>query len=209
MESDYDKKLRMEALNNVVNRRKQQRQDDYIKAKSSPDKSMNLAKGTLDKDVLTVKSSAPADVTPEVTKVRGTQKINTMGEAQDLISGKDFTSKINDIKLKGDLKATMEDAIKRGDHTMMNKLKQVATKFSKNAGKGLKSIPILGSAIGLASAIGSDDASAAIPILDSAESLGPQKGSLDYRLENGMLTEEDKEELKRQTLLNMKNMSGR
>src|ERR1043165_329374 len=42
--------------------------------------------------------------------------------------------------------------------------------------KALGAVPVLG---GLASAAMSQDASAAIPVLDSAEPLGPAKGSLD------------------------------
>lgn len=198
MESDYDKKLKMQALANVVNKRKQQRQDDYLKAKAAPDKSMNLAKGQLDQDVFRVKGpEGPANLTPERTVVGKTEKINTFGDRQPVISGADF-------EMKANLRETLKDALQKGDKTMIDKVQRAMSKF----GKGMKSIPILGSAIGLASAIGSEDASAAIPILDSAESLGPNKGTLDYRLEQGMLTDEDKEQLKRESLMRMKNSVG-
>lgn len=58
--------------------------------------------------------------------------------------------------------------------------------------KLLGAIPVIG---GIAQAIASQDASAAIPGLD-AESLGPAKGTLDYKIENALpLTPEEKQEL--------------
>lgn len=78
-------------------------------------------------------------------------------------------------------------------------IKKIADKrAAKAAGKKLLgAVPVLG---GLVSAAMTQDASAAVPILDSAESLGPAPGSLDDRIERGTLTEEDKQLLRKQAL---------
>jgi hypothetical protein len=47
-----------------------------------------------------------------------------------------------------------------------------------------KALPFVGPALGAASALSSGDLSAAIPILNEAESLGPEKGSAEYTIEN-------------------------
>jgi len=47
-----------------------------------------------------------------------------------------------------------------------------------------KALPYIGPALAGAAAISSEDASAAIPILNEAEALGPTKGSADYEIEN-------------------------
>lgn len=49
---------------------------------------------------------------------------------------------------------------------------------------GFKSIPFVGPALGAATALSSGDVSAAIPVLNEADSLGPEKGSEDYEIEN-------------------------
>ena len=56
---------------------------------------------------------------------------------------------------------------------------------------------------GLAGAVSSQDASAAIPLLDTAESLGPAPGSLEARLESGDITLEERKLLRQQALSNM------
>lgn len=83
-------------------------------------------------------------------------------------------------------------AVKKKSAKLLDKLgkmkvaQKVAKKAAKTVGKkGLKSIPVLGPLVGLASALESGDASAAIPILNEAENLGPQAGSLEYKLESG------------------------
>jgi hypothetical protein len=65
--------------------------------------------------------------------------------------------------------------------------------------KVLGAVPVLG---GLASAAMSGDASAAVPGLDQ-ESLGPAPGSLDSRIENGTLTDEDKNQMRLEALQRM------
>lgn len=61
-------------------------------------------------------------------------------------------------------------------------------------GRALKAVPFLG---GIASAISSGDASAAVPILGEADELGPGKDTLEGRLERGeMLSAEEMQQLK-------------
>ena len=62
-----------------------------------------------------------------------------------------------------------------------------------------KKLPMVGSVVGgIGAMLGSEDASAAVPILNEAENLGPEQGSFDDRLEKGLLTEEEKQLLKKQ-----------
>lgn len=75
---------------------------------------------------------------------------------------------------------------------------RAAKAFAKTAGKKvLGAVPIVG---GIAQAVMSQDASAAVPFLGDSESLGPAPDSLDARIENGTLTDEDKAELRKQAL---------
>ena len=139
--SEFEKKK------TLFQKRAEGRQDDYIKQKAAPDMSQNLAKGSLDEDVLKVKSTPPP---------------KGLSDKIPVLSGEEF-------KMKGDLHATMKDAIKRGDKSTISKLQDIARKLGKGASKGLKSVPILGSLAALATA---EDASAAIPLLDTADSVG-------------------------------------
>lgn len=95
-------------------------------------------------------------------------------------------------------KAAVEEA---GNKLNYNELRKEFAQKAKLAAKGgkrlLGAVPILG---GLASAAMSGDASAAVPLLGEADNLGPEKGSLDYRIETGTLTEEDKQNLRMQAL---------
>jgi hypothetical protein len=65
----------------------------------------------------------------------------------------------------------------------------------------LRSVPLIGPAIGLGAAALSQDASAAIPILSEADNLGPEVGSEDFEIENPQASPEARravlEQLKR------------
>ena len=163
MKTTDEKKAMLQALANI--REKSLEGNRFSSSQMNKfdlERGRNTAKGQLDNDVLKVKST-PQTALPENQAIKGTAtKINTVGEKQSLISGADF-------KRKQQLSATMKDAIKRGDKGMISKLQQIAGKLGKGASKGLKSIPIIGS---LAALAGSEDASAAVPGLDSAESVG-------------------------------------
>jgi hypothetical protein len=119
----------------------------------------------------------------DVMKVKGGRTLSDVTEPITKVTG--ATDKIDNRQIK---------KISSGAD-WMNSIKSKL----KGGAKGLKSIPILGSAIGLASAIGSGDVSAAIPGLDAAESLGPERGGVDYKIENNIpLTPEDEEQLRLQ-----------
>lgn len=123
----------------------------------------NLAKGQLDKDTFRVKGDpSMADVSDKPVRVNtGTEKIDTKG-VKPIKSGKEF-------ELHNNLRATMKDAIKRGDTETIGKLQQIAKKVGRGITKGAKVIPGIGA---LAALVGAEDASASVPILDSAESAG-------------------------------------
>ena len=60
-----------------------------------------------------------------------------------------------------------------------------------------KALPGIGTLVGLGSALSSGDASAAIPILDEAEDLGPDKNSLEGQFERGEINAQRFGELKK------------
>lgn len=90
---------------------------------------------------------------------------------------------------------TIPDATEKIDTKGIQKIssgsdftKKIAAKRAALAAKrGLRAIPIIG---GLAAGLMSDDASAAIPILDMAESTGPLPGSPDAIIEDPSATNE-------------------
>lgn len=168
MKTTDEKKAFLQGLENLTKKRSDERQKSYLDQKSSQDKSTNLAKGSLDKDTLSVKSSANPDITPEKIRVGKMDKIDTMGEKVPLITGDDFVKKQQMLE-KQRLMQKFKKAAEAGDQKMMDALKDKARVFSKAASKGLKSIPVLGSLAALATA---EDASAAIPLLDTADSVG-------------------------------------
>jgi|TARA_R110000851_G_scaffold293070_2_gene447628 hypothetical protein len=168
MKTTDEKKAFLKGLEDLTKKRSNERQKSYLDQKVAPDKSVNLAKGSLDKDVMTAKSSASADVTPERVNVEKMDKIDTVGQKQPLISGDDFVKKQQMLE-KQRLMTKFKKAAESGDHQMMELLKDKARKFAKVASKGLKTVPVLGSLAALATA---EDAAAAVPILDSAESVG-------------------------------------
>ena len=169
MKTTDEKKAFLEAVKNLRDQRVDNRQADYFANKAGPDKSQNLAKGSLDNEVNRVKASPKVDdLTPERTVIGKTDRINTAPVPEKLNTGKEFRSKIDDLQMKNRLKATFKDAAKRGDASMMNKLKKIASKMKT----GAKAIPGVGALAAIAGLAGAEDASAAIPILDSADSVG-------------------------------------
>lgn len=137
---------------------------------SVPDiESENLAKGALDKEVLKAKGSdIGRDLTEPRTKIAGAApKIDTIGEALPKTDIKNFKAQMDERNLKQIIKATYKDAIRRNDTQLMGKLQILAKKMGKS---GLKALPLVGPAVGLA--LNPEDASAAIPGLDMAEGVG-------------------------------------
>lgn len=163
---DERKKLFLEALGNVAEKRKADR--DAARFSRDLDKSQNLAKGALDKETMSIKGKME-DLTPERIKVGKTDKIDKLGEVVPKTDIKDFSKRMKDLSMKQDLKATMRDAISRGDDDMIRKLQKIGKGLSKGASKGLKAFPLIGGVLG---AIASGDASAAIPVLGDVEGAG-------------------------------------
>jgi hypothetical protein len=113
--------------------------------------------------------SANSDIIPVKTMVKGvTDHIDTK-DVQKLISGTGFQNKIKSI---------LES--------------RAAAKLAKNT---LKSVPFLGTAMGVGSALISGDVSAAVPILDQADAIGPTEGSLEAKLESGIITPDEMQQL--------------
>lgn len=183
MEDEKDKFL--QALRNVSDKNKLERSNARTGLGSADLGSRNLAKGALDSETLLARgSSMSADVTDPVTKMKGTDVIDTRQVAKTTPIG-DFTKASQERSLGKDLVNTMDDALKtgnkkksmdlmkyayeKGDKELMQKFHSMAKKIGKGATKGLKALPIVG---GLASALVSGDASAAIPILGDSEGLG-------------------------------------
>lgn len=164
---DERRKLALQALGNL----REKRLDEAQKARiNTPDKSRNLAQGALDKDVLRASGgSMSADVTEPIMKMNvGTEKIDTK-QVTPITSGSDFAERQATRSLKGDLRATARAAAEAGDTDTLKKLKQIAEKMSKKASKAAKVIPGVGAVMALA---GAEDASAAVPLLDQADSVG-------------------------------------
>lgn len=129
-----------------------------------------------------------------------------------------FKSVQNNLKAKSSIKSKLSQALKKGDKEavkgIVSKVGEVAKKTgntdfladlvkrvskSKFAKQGVKqivgAIPLIG---GVAAAISSGDIKAAVPGLDYVDDLGPQKGTLNHRMETGTLTPEDIELLRKQ-----------
>lgn len=130
-----------------------------------------------------------------------------------LLSKEGYTSPLDQdiMKVKSTEKAVINDPIKKiatgtqkiDTRTPMKTISggDFADKIARL--RGLKNIagklPMVGSIVGgLGAMLGSEDASAAVPILNEAETTGPQLGSFDDRLEKGQLTPEELQELKKQ-----------
>lgn len=120
--------------------------------------------------------ASQADVTPIKQIVKGgVDRINTK-EVQKLVSGNMFQDKIAKI---------LES----------KRLAKAAASLGGVASKGLKAVPFIGTAMGLGSALMSGDASAAIPVLDQADNLGPEEGTLESKLESGTITKDELQQL--------------
>jgi hypothetical protein len=105
----------------------------------------------------------------------------------------DFNKELRKLKASGfDLKnadpAQIYELIANKHHAQVPNLREGtfglgALKSYLKSGT-FKALPFVGPAIGAVAALSSGDASAAVPILSEAESLGPEKGSEDYEIEN-------------------------
>lgn len=164
-------------------------------------------RGQLDQDTFKVKGDqSMRDVTePRMRINTGTDKIDTK-QIGKITSGEDFAKRAKDLGTRADIRATRKAAEKAGDQDMINRLKLLASKMGRVGSKSLKALPIVG---GIASAMGSGDASAAVPVLGDAEALGPAKGSLEEALESGEATDDQKREMARRMAIQNKLMGGK
>jgi len=177
-----DKKIFLQALGNMAEKRKAEKFNTF--GGVVPDlESQNLAKGALDKEVMSVKGS---DLGRDVSEARtivagGPDAIDTKQVAKTTDIG-DFAKRQKDLDLQQRLKSSFKAAAASGDDEMMDKLRKIASKVGKTASKGLKALPIVGGAASLM--MSPEDASAAIPGLDSADNVGMSAAD-----ENQMLAE--------------------
>lgn len=123
-------------------------------------------RGQLDQDIFRVKGDqSAADMTEPRTRMNvGTERIDTKNVGK-VTEGADFKQRAKELDLKQQLKSTFADAAKRGDEDMMRKLRTIAGKL----GTAAKALPAVGA---IAAGLGSQDASAGIPILGAADPLG-------------------------------------
>jgi hypothetical protein len=93
---------------------------------------------------------------------------------------------------------------KIGDTIDYSKFKNFGKTVGKKVLGAAGMIPGAGMGIaalgGVASALASQDASAGVPLLESADSVGPAQGSFDQRLEQGLLTPEEKAQMEQEQL---------
>lgn len=160
---DEKKKKFLEALGNVVEKN---RSTQTYTGPGSDINSRNLAKGTLDQDTLTVEGDKLGrDLTPEKQIVRGGNPVIDTNQVAKTTNINDHYKMRKDLDLKQKLKSSFKAAADAGDTVRMDQLRTIAKKFAP----GFKALPLVGSLAGL---MGSEDASAGIPILDSAEGVG-------------------------------------
>ena len=170
---------------------------EYLKQKASPGKDavdFLEKEREFNKGLQQLKSS-PVEMVDDFQKVVSkdlpVDKINKLGDVQKIKSGGEFMA---DQIIRDARKNAIESV---GDTLNYKELKkQFANKAKMAARTGgkklLGAVPVIG---GIANALMSQDASAAVPGLDSAESLGPAAGTLDDRIAKGTLTPEDKQQL--------------
>jgi hypothetical protein len=176
---------------------------DYLKQKApkSKDATDFLKKERSFNQGMQELKSAPVEMVDDfqkkVVKDLPVEHINKLGEPQKITSGADFLAQQVIGQAERDAKRAALGKVS-GDALDYKQLKkEFADKARQAARSGagrklLGTVPLVG---GLLSAAMSGDASAAVPLLDSAESLGPQAGTLDDRIARGQLTEDDKQAL--------------
>ena len=104
-------------------------------------------------------------------------------DVRKLLTGKEFKAK----EVYRKIADSAREDIKSGDISRIRKGRAALEKamkskmFKQIAKKGLKALPVVG---GIATAISSKDASAAVPVLGDSEAAGPKKGTPGYDIEN-------------------------
>jgi hypothetical protein len=138
-------------------------------------------------------------LTPTEKMQRNARKKVLMDTLEDAASKADKNVKYEDIQwelfpkireqLPGQEKSNILTVSRNAlNETLKNKgsesFGEVLRKNIPKYASKIKSAPIIGPLLGVAAAGYSGDSSAAIPILNEAESLGPEQGSEDYEIEN-------------------------
>lgn len=150
------------------------------------------------KNLVSSKPEMVNDFQNPVTKDLSVQKINTVGDVQPIKTEAQFrAAQIMRNAESAARKGAVEQVANTLDYNQLKKeFAQKARSAAKVGGKKLLgAIPLIG---GIAQAISSQDASAAVPFLGDSETLGPQVGSIDDRIEKGTLTDADKQLLQQQ-----------
>ncbi len=198
---DFDREAKLRALKKLRNKRLDEKQKDYFKAKKQKSVRSDDYKSAIGKDgnAMKVKGSVE-DATPKKMVVKGsTEKISTR-ETTPLTSKGDYSKMKKDLEYKQRLKGSLRAAEKAGDTKLASAFAKKLSSLGSIAKRGLKMLPIVG---GVAAALSSGDASAAVPGLDMADDIGPEKGSLQRRLEDGTATPEDHKKLRAMAAKNM------
>lgn len=127
----------------------------------------------------------------ELEFIRGREKLKSQP-----IKSPDYTSPLDQdvMKIKGGMTEKLEPMKEISGEAFADKiarLRKGGSQALKGASKGLKAIPILGTALGLGAALSSGDAAAAVPLFGDVESLGPED-ELEKKLESGTITPEER-----------------
>lgn len=174
--------------------------DKYLKQKINPEDIIEerLAKQLELKQGREQLRAAPVSTTGQLNEkmVRDLPVDRISNPVQQLKTGADFQA---DQLARQARKEAIQQTSGSLDYNQLrkefaDKMKGVAKVGGK---KLLGAIPVLG---GIAQAVSSQDASAAVPFLGDSDSLGPSAGSLDERIEKGTLTDADREMLQEQQI---------
>lgn len=170
-----------------------QEKPDFVTMERKPQSARELTRQKEKLAKMKYLKELKGEVSPEVSKQLDTklQQINNSIRERAALEANQ-TQKIKGITEHIDTKSRLP--IKSGDEfTESVAKKRLLNKLSKGAGRfakaGLKSLPLVG---GIAAAIQSNDASAAVPLLDQADSLGPGKGTPSSIIEDPTVSPEER-----------------
>lgn len=174
---------------------------DYASEIDRTDEIMRVKGGTEKIDTKT-----PTEVLPNSTEKIDTKQIAKISKPEDI------TNKVDDFRQTRNLEETYKAAMKTGDTATAGKVKTILGKMGKSLPK-LAVVGALGNAL-----FNTNEASASERIGDVAGvvgelatpmgfevgSTGYEKGSLENKLEMGTITPEEREQLYRQSLENLR-----
>lgn len=210
MPSDYNRDIKLQALKNLAEKRKQDAQDSFIREK--PKLMSSPVEKVMDSELY---EDIPRDI--KGMRVKGEGAIYTK-EVLPQTPGKKFNPKIRQAQRSKTLK-TLESAKQIGDEdTIKDALRRYVRKLGKSVdedtiskmakkfmGKGVKMLGAIGGPVlGALSALSTGDVSAAVPILGDVEEMGADPLLKAY--ETGKITKEQyfKEAARQQALQELK-----